>query len=167
MEAMAHGSVIAVCMSRTGGVPKHSQDSITIGNQGVEGDYHSGPINRHKKTGPPEPNSRQITVVAQEVLEELNAGLGTELKPGDLGENVLVAGLGDLSQFQMGDRIQLGKDVVLEIRAQNKPCDVIRVYHPTLVEEISGKRGVSAIVLKPGRVRPGDVCVALDRADES
>ncbi len=167
MEPMARGSVIAVCMSSTGGVPKYSQDSITIWNQGVEGDYHSGPINRHKKTGPPEPNSRQVTVVAQEVLEELNSGLGTELKPGDLGENVLISGLGDLSRLRRGDRLQLGVDVVLEVRAQNKPCEVIRAYHPTLVEEISGKRGVSAIVLNPGSVRPGDICVAFERADES
>ena len=165
MEFNAPGRVVAVCMSPNGGVPKYAQETVVIGNQGVEGDYHSGPFNRHKKTGPAEPNSRQVTLVAQEVLEEMNARLGTELKPGDLGENVLVAGLGDLSQLVRGDRLQLGTDVVLEIRAQNSPCNVIGVYHPTLVEEITGKRGVSAIVLTTGSVRPGDACIAQDRSD--
>ena len=91
---------------------------------------------------PAEPNSRQATIVAQEVLEEMNARLNTELKPGGLAENILISGLGDLSQLLRGDRLQLGADVVLEIMAQNRPCDVIRVDDPTLVEEIAGERGV-------------------------
>ena len=150
------GRVVAVCLSTTGGVPKYPRESRAIGSQGVEGDFHAGPINRHKKTGDPEPNWRQVTLVAQEVLEELNTGLGIELKPGDLAENILVAGLGDLSQLQKGDRLVVGSDVVLEVTAQNRPCDRIRVYHPTLVEEITGKRGVSAVVASAGIVRPGD-----------
>ena len=158
MDARAAGRIVAVCLSPSGGVPKHSQESIFIGHQGVEGDYHSGPINRHKKTGAPEPNSRQVTLVAQEVLEELNVSLSIELKPGDLGENILVVGLGDLSQLQKGDRLNVGADVILEISAQNNPCDVIRLYHPTLVEEITGKRGVSATVVATGVLRPGDAC---------
>ena len=45
-----------------------------------------------------------------------------------------------------------------EVAAQNRPCDTIRVYHSTLVEEITGKRGVAAVALSPGTVRPGDAC---------
>ena len=65
MEATVQGNVEAVCLSSTGGVPKYSHRSIAIGNDGVEGDYHSGPTNRHKKSGPAEPNTRQITLVAK------------------------------------------------------------------------------------------------------
>jgi|TARA_B100001971_G_C18171047_1_gene527136 MOSC domain-containing protein YiiM len=57
--------------------------------------------------------------------------------------------------------------VVLEIMAQNRPCDIIRVHHPTLVEEIAGKRGVSAIVLSIGTVRPGDACNITVNATEA
>ena len=108
MNANVQSTVAAVCSSPSGGVPKYRQESIIMGSQGVEGDYHSGPVNRHKKTGPPEPDSRQVTLVAQEVLHELNLQFKTELKPGDLGENVLVTGLGDLSQLKKGDRLRLG-----------------------------------------------------------
>lgn len=132
-----------------------------MGLQGVEGDYHAGPTNRHKKSGDPEANWRQITLVAQEVLEGLNARLGIQLKPGDLGENITLAGMGDLSQLNKGDRLFLGADVVLEVTAQNRPCDTIRVYHPTLVEEIAGKRGVAAVVISTGALRPDDTCRAL------
>ncbi len=152
------GRVVAVSSRTTTGVPKYPKESIVIGPQGVEGDFHAGPINKHKKKGDPEPNLRQVTLVAQEVLHELNSLLHVELKPGDLGENVLVAGLGNLSQLQKGDHLMLGSKVVLEVTAQNRPCDTIRVYHPTLVEEIMGKRGISAVVITAGPLRPGDIC---------
>lgn len=158
MNANVQSTVVAVCSSPKGGVPKYPRESIVVGSQGVEGDYHSGPINRHKKSGPSEPNMRQVTLVAQEVLHELNLKLKTALKPGDLGENVLVSGLGDLSRLKKGDRLRLGDEVVLEVSAQNAPCDVIGVYHPELVQEITGKRGVAATVIDTGVVRPGDAC---------
>jgi MOSC domain-containing protein YiiM len=152
------GRVVAVCTSPAGGVPKYPQEHVAIGTLGAEGDYHAGPINRHKKTGDPEPNRRQLTLVAEEVIEELNARLGIELKPGDLAENVLISGLGDLSHLEEGDRLALGLDVVVEVTAQNRPCSVIEVYHPRLVEELTGRRGVAAVVVSPGTVRPGDRC---------
>lgn len=152
------GRVVAVCMSPRGGVPKYVQEYIVVGPQGVEGDHHAGPINRHKKTGEPEANWRQVTLIAREVIDELSTKLGIELKPGDLAENILVTGLGDLSQLQKGDRLRLGSDTVLEVTRQNRPCDTIRVFHPTLPEEITGRRGIAAVVVNTGTVRPGDAC---------
>ncbi|MBI4338133.1 MAG: MOSC domain-containing protein [Chloroflexi bacterium] len=156
MEPQSGARVVAVCARPTGGVPKELRDLIVIKANGVEGDYHAGPVNRHKKKGDPEPNWRQVTLVAQEVLDSLNARLGIHLKAGDLGENILVAGLGDLSQLQKGERLHVGQEAVLEMTAQNRPCDTIRVYHPSLPEEIAGRRGVAAVVVQPGPVRPGD-----------
>ncbi len=155
------GRVISISMSATGGIPKYTQESIAIGAEGVEGDHHSGPINKHKKTGDPEPNHRQVTVVSEEVVLDLNARLGIEIKPGDLAENVLVGGLGDLTQFEAGDRLELGDDVVLEVTGHNRPCDLIRKYHPDLVEEIAGKRGLATVVVVTGTVSAGDACVAI------
>ncbi len=118
-------------------------------------------INKQKKTGDPEPNHRQVTVVSEEVVLDLNARLGIEIKPGDLAENVLVGGLGDLTQFEAGDRLELGDDVVLEVTGHNRPCDLIRKYHPDLVEEIAGKRGLATVVVVTGTVSAGDACVAI------
>ncbi len=53
---------------------------------------------------------------------------------------------------------QLGPEVVLEVTAQNRPCGLIRVYHSRLVEEITGKREVTTVVVNPGIIRPGDAC---------
>ncbi|HJO82751.1 MAG: MOSC domain-containing protein [SAR202 cluster bacterium] len=159
------GQVISISMSATGGIPKYVQDSIAVGAQGVEGDHHSGPINKHKKSGDPEPNHRQVTVVSNEVVQDLNTQLGIEIKPGDLAENVLVSGLGDLTQFEAGDRLQLGDEVVLEVTGHNRPCDLIRKYHADLTEEIAGKRGLATVVINTGTVRTGDACVTVKGKD--
>lgn len=156
MSTVARGRVAAVCLSMIGGVPKYRTASIMIGAQGVQGDHHAGPFNRHKKSGDPEQNWRQVTLLAIEVLEEMNNRLKISLLPGDLGENILVRGLGHLSQLKKGDRLAIGGQVVLEVTAQNRPCDTIRRYHRSLPEEIAGKRGIAAVVLAVGSVRPGD-----------
>lgn len=155
------GRVVAVCSSPVGGVPKYRRLEIEVGPDGVVGDYHAGPFNRHKKRGEPEPNTRQITIVAQEVLDEMNELLDIQLEPGFLGENLTVVGLGDLSDLAPGDLLHVGS-VILEVTAQNKPCNTVAVYHPQLVKTLYGRRGVCAVVRVPGTIRPGDV-VILER----
>lgn len=155
MAKVKTGRVVAVCASPAGGVPKYPQLQVEVGPHGVVGDYHAGAFNRHKKKGEPEPNRRQLTIVAQEVLDEVNLLLGIQLKPGDLAENVTVWGLGDLSDLQPGDRLRLGP-VLVEVTAQNQPCSTVAVYHPQLVKQLYGRRGVTAIVIEPGVLRPGD-----------
>lgn len=149
------GRVVAVCSSPQGGVPKYRRLEIVVGPDGVIGDYHAGPYNRHKKRGEPEPNTRQLTIVAQEVLDDVNEELGIRLEPGFLGENLTVVGLGDLSDLEPGDLLIAGT-VVLEVTAQNKPCSTVAVYHSQLVKLLHGRRGVCAIVRQPGVIRPGD-----------
>ncbi len=164
--AATQGRVIAVCSSPTSGVPKYPREFVVIGPQGVAGDFHAGPVNRHKKSGEPEPNWRQLTLVAQEGLEELHSVLGISLGPGDLGENVLVAGLGDLSQLEKGDQLALGPEVIVEVTSQNRPCSTLRSYHPDIVEALTGKRGVTAVVVTTGTVRVDDPCRVLAGARE-
>lgn len=159
-EGTGVGLVVAACSSETGGVPKHPRSVVDVGADGIVGDYHAGPINRHKKRGDPEPNQRHVTVVAREVIEEVNAALGTTLGPGDLAENFLVTGLGDLSQLRAGDRISLGS-ALLEVTGHNAPCATVGAYHPLLVKQLHGRRGVACVVREPGTVRPGDAVVIL------
>ncbi|MDP3064823.1 MAG: MOSC domain-containing protein [Chloroflexota bacterium] len=151
------GRVVAVCSSPRSGVPKQPQTRIVVGPQGVEGDWHAGPVNKHKKSGEPEPNWRQLTVVGIEALEAMNATVGTHLGPGDLGENVLLSGHGDLSELAEGNRIVLGTQVVLKVSKQNKPCSTLDVYDVRLVKELLGRRGVACVVETTGVVKTGDV----------
>ncbi len=151
------GKVVAVCLKGQRGMPKYPQPQAMVGPYGIEGDYHAGPLDRHVKEGPPQPNRRQVTIVAKEVLNSVNQLLGTNLQAGSLGENILLEGHGDLSDFQPGDKIKLGEHVVLEVTTKNRACSALAAHHPNMVEQLESKRGLSAIVIKTGVVKPGDV----------
>ncbi len=155
-ESRRQGLIVAVSLSGERGVPKHPQSAVRVGQYGLEGDCHAGPRYTNVRTGEEKDNRRHVTIVAQEALDEMNAVLGIALRPGDLAENVLVRGLGDLSDVAAGDRLHLGSQVVLEVTGQNDPCANLLQYHRRLAKNIYGKRGLIARVASTGELRPGD-----------
>ncbi len=149
------GTVVAVCLRPDGGVPKYPQDEVTVGEYGVEGDWHSGPM-RTRGNGEVVPNTRHISLVAKEVFDDLNRELGTDIAPGGFGENVLVQGMGDLSGIREGDLLRFSSGVELEVTGQNDPCKNLMVYHNQVPKRAYGRRGVLTIVKATGRVKRGD-----------
>src|SRR6058998_2805158 len=112
------GSVAAVCLRKEKGVPKYPQSEVTIGEYGVEGDYHAGPV-RTRSNGERVPNNRHVSLVAKEVFDDLNRELGTDIPHGGFGENILVEGMGDLSDLAEGDILRFSSGVELEVTGQN------------------------------------------------
>ena len=149
------GTVVAVCMRKEKGVPKHPQSEVVIGEYGVEGDYHAGPM-RTRSNGDVEPNRRHITLVAKEVFDDLNRELGTDIPAGGFGENLLVQGLGDLSDIKEGAVLSFSSGVELEVTGQNDPCKNLMVYHNQVPKRAYGRRGLLTIVRMTGRLKPGD-----------
>ena len=160
------GIVVAVSVSPHTGVPKIPQDTVIVGEHGVVGDFHAGVTNKHKKSGPSEPNLRQLTIVAQEALDSANEQLDIALGAGSIGENVLVDGLGDLSGLVVGDVLRLGEQVSLRVTSQNKPCATLNVYHGDIVKTLLGIRGVAAVVDSTGVIKTGDT-VLVERVERS
>lgn len=154
---MRFGTIAAVCISAEGNVPKYPQTEVVVGEYGFIGDIHAGPTRISRRTGQPKFNDRQVSFVAQEVLDTLNEKLGILLRPGDLGENVTTQGLGDLSNLMPGTRIIAG-DALFEVTEQNDPCKNLMRYHRLLVKESYGRRGILAIVVQGTDIplRPGD-----------
>lgn len=75
--------------------------------------------------------------------------------PGDMAENILIKGL-DLPSCQVGDRIKLGKDVILEITQIGKED------HPSIVTKTFGvsllpREGLFCKVHEGGNIRKDDV----------
>jgi MOSC domain-containing protein YiiM len=149
------GTVVAVCMRKEKGVPKYPQTEVTIGEYGVEGDYHSGPM-RTRSNGQVEPNRRHVTLVAKEVFDDLNRELATDIPAGGFGENILVEGLGDLSDIKEGVVLAFSSGVELEVTGQNDPCKNLMVYHNQVPKRAYGRRGLLTIVRSSGRLKPGD-----------
>lgn len=133
---------------------------------GVEGDAHCGETVKHRSRlnrVPLPRNLRQVHLVHEELIEELQ-GEGFELKPGDIGENILTRGI-DLLSLPRGARLAIGDEAVVEVTGLRNPCAQLDDFRPglmkaTLDRDADGnlvrKAGVMAIVLAGGVVRAGD-----------
>jgi len=159
---MSEARIVAVCMKAERGVPKIRQPEVTVGEFGIDGDFHSGPM-RTRSDGEVLPNTRHVTIVAKEVFDDLNRELGTDIPPGGFGENILVEGMGDLADLKGGDLIRFSSGVVLEVTGQNDPCKNLMVYNDLVPKKAYGRRGVLTMVKKTGKLRPGDG-VSVDTA---
>ena len=131
----------------------------------MEGDAHAGPFVRHRhlaRRHPKMPNLRQVHLIPSELFQALRAD-GYELRPGDLGENILTAGL-DLEALPLGTILKLGAEAAIELTGLRTPCVLIDRFKPglkrrMLVEEYGRPRfrcGVMAVVRSSGRISTGD-----------
>jgi MOSC domain-containing protein YiiM len=138
------GNIISVCVSPDPGLPKYPSSSVVVGRFGLEGDYHNREMRRSfSKPGTFKPNvDRHITLVAYEVIENLNQELDIMLACGSLAENITTKGLGDLSGVPDGARIVINDDIVLRVVEQNQPCKNLMPLHRLLVKKIYGRRGL-------------------------
>jgi len=158
------GTVVAVCLRKEGGVPKYPQSEVIVGQYGIEGDWHAGPM-RTRGNGEVVENTRHVSLVAKEVFDDLNRELATDIPHGGFGENVLVEGMGDLSDVEDGAVLRFSSGVELEVTGQNDPCKNLMVYHNQIPKRAYGRRGVLAVVKTTGTLRPGDtVSVAASAA---
>ena len=101
--------VEAVCLSHKKGIVKKEQNNVVAReNWGIEGDAHAG--NWH----------RQISLLAGESIDSVKEILPT-LKNGAFAENIITRGI-NLSSLRIGDRLQIGDEVILEITQIGKEC---------------------------------------------
>jgi MOSC domain-containing protein YiiM len=134
---------------------------------GVAGDAHAGVTVRHRsrvRADPSQPNLRQVHLIHAELFDQL-AALGFDgLRSGELGENVLTRGLA-LLDLPRGARLLLGEGAVIEITGLRNPCAQLDGLRSGLMRAVLDrapdgslirKAGVMAIVVRGGRVRPGD-----------
>lgn len=161
------GSVITVSASPGHGFSKAVQASIKlIEGRGVEGDGHAGETVQHLsriKRDPTQPNLRQVHLIHSELLEELGSE-GFNVKPGDLGENLMTRDIPLLS-LPRGTRLHIGPLAVVELTGLRNPCAQIENFQAGLLKAVLDKddegnlvrkAGVMGIVLKGGEVAPGD-----------
>jgi MOSC domain-containing protein YiiM len=175
-QSLHHGSVLAVCQKSEPGLPKYEVDAIRlIEDLGVSGDYHAGKLVRHRflaKKDPTRPNVRQVLLEDTAIYADISAR-GIELKPGMLGENVLVDGIKVMS-FPIGTQIELG-ETLLELTEVRNPCYQLNEMHPHLLEAVTTgvdgqacrNAGMLARILRGGWVRPGDRVIVHSEPDSS
>lgn len=138
------------------GLPKHAVPFLRVTVDGVEGDYNH--YRTHRLGGD---RNQALLVVTQELLTALGAE-GWPVQPGDLGENLTVAGISE-AHLRPGVRLQIGPVTV----AITKPCDPCTALYslpyvgdergPAFLAATAGRRGWYAKVLTPGEITPHSV----------
>ena len=135
---MAH--VEAVCLSHKKGIVKKEQSNVVlIENWGIDGDAHAGEWHR------------QISLLAGESIDTVKEILPT-LKNGAFAENIITRGI-DLNTLKIGDRLQIGDTVVLEITQIGKECH----NSGCAIKKATGdcimpREGIFARVIKGGKL---------------
>jgi MOSC domain-containing protein YiiM len=175
--------VVAVSRDAEHRFSKVPVGSITlVEGVGVLDDAHAGPTVQHRsrvRRDPTQPNLRQVHLIPVELFDDA-AKAGHPLGPGDLGENVLTAGL-DLVALPEGTRLRVG-GAVLRITGLRNPCAQINAFRPGLLkvvlfrgdgtpldrpapgtgapgaasEHVIRRAGVMSVVERGGEVRAGD-----------
>ena len=133
---------------------------------GVEGDAHLGVTVQHRSrvaVDPTQPNLRQVHLIHSEFFDEARTH-GYELAQGDLGENVLTAGL-DLLALPRDTRLHLGPRAVVRITGLRNPCQQINNFRSGLLKvaitrdsagALVRKAGIMGVVERGGEVAPSD-----------
>jgi len=101
--------VEAVCNSHKKGIVKREQEQAeVVPSWGIKGDAHAGDWHR------------QISLLAGESIDTVKKVLPT-LKNGAFAENIITRGI-NLSNLSIGDQLQVGDGVILEITQIGKEC---------------------------------------------
>lgn len=152
---VAEASIVSLHAAPEGGVPKPAVPSLRVTVNGCEGDrqrdlkHHGGP-------------TRALCIWSREVLLALR-NEGHPVRPGDVGENVLVQGL-PFSELAAGDVLELGA-VRARLTGPAPPCRTIAAaFTSGSFRSIDAKRHPEmtrwyAEVVVEGELHPGDAVV--------
>jgi molybdenum cofactor synthesis domain-containing protein len=122
---------------------KFPVDEIGVDEKGLVGDAHAGTQNR------------QVSLLAQESVDQLGAEVGREFAPGTFAENITLRGI-DFQRVALLDAFRIGT-CELQVTQIGKAChgngcaifgEIGRCVMP--------KEGVFCRVLKGGTIRPGE-----------
>ena len=115
--------------------------SARVAEDGIEGCAHA----REGK--------RSILFVAAEDLEALG------VEPGQVRENLTVRGA-DVMSWPVGQQLAVG-EARFEVTMVCDPCHLMNEIRPGLQDELVGRRGMLARVVKTGQVQVGDAVTPL------
>ena len=137
-------TVEAICISKKKGIVKKAVDIATFKTDwGIANDAHGGKWHR------------QVSLLAGESIDRVKEKLPS-LRDGAFAENIITRGM-DLTTIQVGDRLQVGDTVILEITQIGKKChnDGCAIKKAT-GDCIMPKEGLFAVVVAGGTISSAD-----------
>ncbi len=137
-------TIEAICISTKKGMVKRPVECAKFQEGfGIEGDAHGGDWHR------------QVSLLAGESVDIVKEKLPS-LKDGAFAENIITRGLA-LSSVAVGDNIQIGSDILLEITQIGKECHNDGcVIKKATGDCIMPKEGIFAKVIQGGEAKTGE-----------
>lgn len=146
------------------GLPKHPVPTLRVGPDGAEGDH-----NNYRSRKLPGDREQALLLVTQDLLATLRQE-GWPVAPGDLGENLTLAGVLE-AELAPGVELRIGPVAIMV----TKPCDpctelytlpyVGDVRGPGFLESTMGRRGWYASVVTGGMLQVGDPVLVVGKVE--
>lgn len=125
------------------------RNASLIAGLGIEGDRHA--VSEGVRT------ARQVLLMDEETLGSLG------LTHGQVRENITTSGI-ELGSLTEGQTLALGVEVVLKVTGRCAPCARMDEIRPGLKQELEGRRGMLASVVRGGTLKVGDAVRVLQGA---
>ena len=143
------GIIQAVCISERKGKQKHPVDSVVLQpHHGIVGDAHAGDWHR------------QVSLLAKESVDRMQAKVAVPLLPGAFAENILCEGIA-LSTLPVGTRLRIGT-ALCEVTQIGKECHADCAIRRQAGDCVMPREGVFVVVLEAGEARPGDEIIVIE-----
>jgi MOSC domain-containing protein YiiM len=147
------GELLGIYVAESAGVEMHPLESAElIEGVGIKGDRYANHRGHYSHLWHPD---RQVTVIAQEVIDQVSEQIGDVVDPIELRRNVITRGvsLNDL----VGDFFSVG-EVVLYAGRLNVPCRYLeRLIDKPVFDPLVGQSGLNCQIVAGGVIHPGDV----------
>lgn len=157
------GEIRAVYAAETAGVEMHAVSAAQlVAGVGLAGDRYALGRGHYSHLWHPD---RQLTLIAQEVIDDVADAIGEPVDGVELRRNVVTRGvpLNSLVEtcFAVGE-------VVLYGGRLNVPCRYLeRLIDKKVFEPLLGCSGLNCQILRGGTIRPGDVVRPLHPGEEA
>ena len=146
------GIVTAVCASAHKGPKEAVERGVLRAGHGMEGDVHAGTWHR------------QVSLLAEEQIQDMRQRSGMELPPGTFGENLVCSV--DLTALDLGRRLRVGPRAVLQVTQRGKECHTpCQIFH-RVGQCIMPTLGLFARVRRGGEVEPGSEVTTDEALDQ-
>jgi MOSC domain-containing protein YiiM len=83
------------------------------------------------------------------------AGEGFRISPGQMGEQLIVAGL-VVDTLPVGTRLQIGDEACIELTQPRTGCNRFEAYQEKSAQQAAARLGMMANVIVGGTIRVGD-----------
>lgn len=144
------GKLNAISISEKKGIPKSNiMEAELIENWGINGDAHAGKWHR------------QISLLALESINSMIEKGLNNLKPGIFAENLTTEFL-ELPILNIGTKIKIGEDCLLEITQIGKECHSRCAIFEQAGDCVMPREGIFAKVIKGGKLKVNDTITILD-----